>query len=135
MRCLLPYEMKLFSRRPSFFLKGQNIFHPAVERIAERVQRFGADGLPFFHAVQRVGRKALLENQVILRYSLLVERFIKGLIADHFHHPFNCNILNLLIRLNILSIIKARNLSGGKKNGKNCIRTSGQANQGTEIHG
>ena len=79
--------------------------------------------------------EALLENQVIFRYSLLIERFIKGLIADHFHHPFNCSILNLLTRLNILSIIKAKNLSGGKKNGKNRVRTPGQANQGAEIHG
>ena len=65
---------------------AENILNLAVERKAERVERFGADGLAVLHAVDGVGGKALAVNQIVFRQSFFKERFIKRSVADHVFH-------------------------------------------------
>ena len=69
-----------------FLFKADDVADLAVQRVAQGVQRFGADGLPLLHAVEGVGGKALLEHQLVLRDALSEQRLIKGLVTDHLHH-------------------------------------------------
>ena len=73
----------------SFFIGHifQNILHPAVQDLAERIQRGGRHGLSVLHAVDEIGVHALLVNKVIFCDSFSEQRFIKRLIADHFASP------------------------------------------------
>lgn len=72
----------------SFFIGHifQNILHPAVQDLAERIQRGGRHGLSVLHAVEKAGIYTLLEDQVVFSYALSKERLIKRLIADHLIH-------------------------------------------------
>lgn len=95
-----------------FFDKFDDVAHPAIQNVAQRVQRFGADGLPVLHAVKRVGGYALLENEIIFGQIFLVESLIEGFVADHGGSPseklrgfLNFIIVNPLTILNNLSIM------------------------------
>lgn len=65
----------------------EDIAYVAVQNEAERVQRFGADVLAVLHAVQRVGGKPLLVNQLVFRHAFAEKRGIKWLIGNHAYHP------------------------------------------------
>ena len=96
-----------------FFLdKFNDVAHSAIQNVAQRIQRFGADGFPVLHAVERVGGYALLENEIIFGQIFLVESLIEGFVADHGGSPseklrgfLNFIIVNLLTILNNLSIM------------------------------
>ena len=47
-------------------------------------ERLGADVFAMLHAMQRVGRQPLLENQLILRDALAEQRLVKGFVRNHF---------------------------------------------------
>ena len=59
----------------------QNVLHLAVKRVAQRVQRLGADRFALFHAVERVRGEALLENQLVFRDLFAVQSLVKRLVA------------------------------------------------------
>ena len=92
----------------SFFIGHifQNILHPAVQDLAERIQRGGRHGLSVLHAVEKAGIYTLLEDQVVFSYALSKERLIKRLIADHLIHRVKINILDILTILHICCTMK-----------------------------
>lgn len=54
----------------------------AVQGVAEGIQGFGADGHAFFDAVEGVGGKALLVNQVVLGQTFLEKGMYRWHITD-----------------------------------------------------
>ena len=72
---------------PLFFDILDHVFHFALQRVAEGIQRAGTDGQAVLDAVEGVGGKSLFVDEVILCNTLLKEGFIKRFIADHkIHH-------------------------------------------------
>lgn len=65
----------------------QNILHPAVQNLAQRVQRGGGDGFPVLHAVDGVGIHPLLEDEIVLRDFLFQQCPIKRIVANQIFHP------------------------------------------------
>lgn len=63
-----------------------HIFHLAVQRLAEGVQRAGADGQAVLDAVEGVGGKALLVDKIILCDPLLEQGVVKRFITNHKIH-------------------------------------------------
>lgn len=66
-----------------------DVFHLAVQDLAENVDRFCADGFPVLHSMKRVGGNALFEDQIVFRESFFIERFIKGLIRNQIASPIS----------------------------------------------
>ena len=95
-------------RKSLFLFEADDILHLAIQCVTKGIQRFGADVFSLFDAVEGVGGEALLIDQVVLRYILFVERFIKRFVADHFYHHTYCNILKRLTMPNKLSIMVRR---------------------------
>ena len=52
-----------------FFYKFDDITDFTIQCIAKSVQRFCVDGFAFFHAMEGVGGKTLLINQIVFRDS------------------------------------------------------------------
>ena len=69
------------------FLVANDFFHFAIQRITQGIQRFSADMLSLFDAIQRIGRKPLLIDQIILRDIFAEQGIVKGFVADHFSSP------------------------------------------------
>lgn len=55
----------------------------AVQDLAKQVQRLRADRLAVFHTVQRIGRNALFEDQMVFRDLLFQECLIEWTVCDH----------------------------------------------------
>jgi len=87
------------------FYKFNNIIYVTIQRIIKRVKSFGTNCFSFFHSIKRIGRKPLLENQSIFRYSFFKRGLIKRFITYHFSHRDDFSILKSLTILKILSII------------------------------
>ena len=71
---------------PLFFDILDHVFHFAVQGVAEGIQRAGTDGQAVLDAVEGVGGKTLLVDEVILCNTLLKKGFIKRFVADHKIH-------------------------------------------------
>ena len=83
-RCL-----RLIFSRGVFVIRdiAENIVYLTIENKAKCIQRFGTDILSVLHAMKRIGRKALLINQMIFCDAFFEKRVVEWLIGDHIHHP------------------------------------------------
>ena len=100
-----------------------NILHFTVKGIAHGIEGFCADSLAFLHAVERIGRKTLFIDQTVFRNSILIERFVKRLVADHeitthLRIISQFTILNLLTMHNILNTMR---ISYTKRRLRSCV--------------
>ena len=64
----------------------QDVLHPAVQNLAQGVQRGGGNGPAVFHAVECVGGHPLFENEVVFRQPFAVQCLVKRTVADHLYH-------------------------------------------------
>ena len=64
----------------------QDILHPAVQHLAQRVQRGGGHRLAVLHAVDQVGIYPLFVNQVVFCDPFLKKSLIKRRITNQIDH-------------------------------------------------
>ena len=79
------------------FMIFQDSGYGAVQNKAQFIKRFCRDGLPAFHAVNRIRRQPMTINEVIGGHILFVQRAPKRLIGNHTVNPLIIICIMILI--------------------------------------